>query len=110
MRTFALGIISVLCLTLLTSCEELSSSSSLVGEWSGPAGRSMIFYPNGRVAVRDSNGVVPNCSYEYDTMTGAVKITRPEGAGIMEAVAITKVRLEFKGQRGKSMIFNRRGT
>ena len=110
MRTIALGIISALCLTLFTSCDEMSTSSFLAGAWTGPAGRSMIFYPTGRVAVRDSNGVEPNCSYAYETLNGAVTITRPEGAGTLEGVAITKDRLEFKGQRGKSLMFNRRGT
>lgn len=110
MRTLVLGIICAFCLTLFTSCDEMSSSSFLPGEWSGPAGRSMIFYPNGRVAVRDSNGVDPNCAYEFDTLSSAVKITRPEGGGTLEAVAITRDRLEFKGQHGKTIIFNRRGT
>jgi hypothetical protein len=109
-RTIAVSIISVSCLMFFASCDDISSSSSLVGDWGGPAGQSMIFYPNGRVAIRDANGVVPNATYQYDAMTGVVKITRPEGAGVLEGVAITKVRLEFKGRHGKPLIFNRRGT
>jgi len=109
-RTIALGIISVFCLILFASCDDIGRSSSLVGDWGGPTGQSMVFYPDGRVAIRGPSGVVPNATYEYNAATGEVKITRPEGAGIMEGVAITKVRLEFKGRRGKPLVFNRRGT
>ena len=84
MRTIVLGIMCASCLICCTSCDEISSSSSLVGDWGVPTGQSMIFYPDGRVAIRDANGVVPNATYVYDAMTGAVKITRPEGAGVME--------------------------
>jgi hypothetical protein len=111
MRAIALCIVSAFCLTLCTSCKDAGNfSSDLVGEWSGPGGRSMIFYPDGRVAMRDDKGVVPNCTYTYDDVSGVVKITRPEGASTLVGEAFSKDRLRFPGTRGKPMIFIRAKT
>ena len=110
MRTMVLGMIGACCLMLCTSCDGIGGSSPLVGEWGGSDGRSMIFYPDGRVAVRDRQGLVPNCTYRYDAVDGVVIITRPEGAGTMTGQTITAHRMEFRASTGKPIIFNRKGT
>jgi hypothetical protein len=111
MKVIALGLVSALCLTLCTSCgEEDHWTFSVVGEWSGPNGRSMIFYHDGRVAIRDAQGVEPDGRYEYDDVRNVVKITRPEGASTLRGELHSKNRLRFEGRGGKPMIFQRRGT